>query len=129
MFNNAWFKKTTKKSILNKLGGHNVGCFSGRAIRHLDGKEYRGRPLVVEESRARPPNSTKVFVGNLSSTCTADDLHGLFQSFGRVLDCDKVKGQVIFHVSSKHRMLFLSKELLGSLQLVKVFAMVMSCAD
>uniref|UniRef100_UPI003AAF65AA RNA-binding protein 14a isoform X2 n=1 Tax=Centroberyx gerrardi TaxID=166262 RepID=UPI003AAF65AA len=64
-----------------------------RAIRHLDGKEYRGRPLVVEESRARPPNSTKVFVGNLSSTCSADDLHGLFQTFGRVLDCDKVKGQ------------------------------------
>uniref|UniRef100_A0A8C4ZDG2 RNA binding motif protein 14a n=1 Tax=Gadus morhua TaxID=8049 RepID=A0A8C4ZDG2_GADMO len=65
-----------------------------RAIRHLDGKEYRGRPLVVEESRARPPNSTKVFVGNLSSTCTADDLHGLFQSFGRVLDCDKVKARL-----------------------------------
>ncbi|KAM3868759.1 uncharacterized protein ACN63O_006118 [Diretmus argenteus] len=65
-----------------------------RAIRHLDGKEYRGRPLVVEESRARPPNSTKVFVGNLSSTCSADDLHGLFQTFGRVLDCDKVKARL-----------------------------------
>lgn len=65
-----------------------------RAIRHLDGKEYRGRPLVVEESRARPPNSTKVFVGNLSATCSADDLHGLFSSFGRVLDCDKVKGEL-----------------------------------
>lgn len=65
---------------------------SYRAIRHLDGKEYRGRPLVVEESRARPPNSTKVFVGNLSATCSADDLHGLFSTFGRVLDCDKVKG-------------------------------------
>lgn len=64
-----------------------------RAIRHLDGKEYRGRPLVVEESRARPPNSTKVFVGNISATCSADDLHGLFASFGRVLDCDKVKGE------------------------------------
>lgn len=65
---------------------------SRRAIRHLDGKEYRGRPLVVEESRARPPNSTKVFVGNISATCSADDLHGLFSTFGRVLDCDKVKG-------------------------------------
>lgn len=67
---------------------------SYRAIRHLDGKEYRGRPLVVEESRARPPNSTKVFVGNLSATCSADDLHGLFSTFGRVLDCDKVKGML-----------------------------------
>ncbi|KAM7398252.1 hypothetical protein PAMA_006245 [Pampus argenteus] len=69
-----------------------------RAIRHLDGKEYRGRPLVVEESRARPPNSTKVFVGNLSATCSADDLHGLFSTFGRVLDCDKVKARLCSNV-------------------------------
>lgn len=48
---------------------------------------------MVEESRARPPNSTKVFVGNISATCSADDLHGLFATFGRVLDCDKVKGE------------------------------------
>ncbi|XP_034746735.1 RNA-binding protein 4-like [Etheostoma cragini] len=69
-----------------------------RAIRHLDGKEYRGRPLVVEESRARPPNSTKVFVGNLAATCSADDLHGLFSTFGRVLDCDKVKARLCSNV-------------------------------
>uniref|UniRef100_A0A3P8X1E0 RNA-binding protein 14 n=1 Tax=Cynoglossus semilaevis TaxID=244447 RepID=A0A3P8X1E0_CYNSE len=69
-----------------------------RAIRHLDGKEYRGRPLVVEESRARPPNSTKVFVGNISATCSADDLHGLFSSYGRVLDCDKVKARLCSNV-------------------------------
>uniref|UniRef100_H3BW06 RNA-binding protein 14 n=1 Tax=Tetraodon nigroviridis TaxID=99883 RepID=H3BW06_TETNG len=69
-----------------------------RAIRHLDGKEYRGRPLVVEESRARPPNSTKVFVGNISATCSADDLHGLFATFGRVLDCDKVKARLCSNV-------------------------------
>lgn len=51
---------------------------------------------MVEESRARPPNSTKVFVGNISATCSADDLHGLFSTFGRVLDCDKVKGGLLF---------------------------------
>jgi RNA recognition motif-containing protein len=75
-----------------------------RAIRELNGREFRGRNLVVEESRGRPLHSTKVFVGNLSSTCTADDLHGLFQSFGRVLDCDKVKGQGILPLSSKQCM-------------------------
>ncbi|KAF3841054.1 hypothetical protein F7725_006916 [Dissostichus mawsoni] len=68
------------------------------AIRNLDGKEYRGRPLVVEESRARPPNSTKVFVGNLAATCSADDLHGLFSTYGRVLDCDKVKARLCSNV-------------------------------
>ncbi|CAL1573221.1 unnamed protein product [Knipowitschia caucasica] len=69
-----------------------------RAIRNLDGKEYRGRPLVVEESRARPPNSIKVFVGNLSATCSADDLHTLFSSYGKVLDCDKVKARLCSNV-------------------------------
>ncbi|KAJ3589220.1 hypothetical protein NHX12_010067 [Muraenolepis orangiensis] len=93
-----------------------------RAIRHLDGKEYRGRPLVVEESRARPPNSTKVFVGNLSSTCTADDLHGLFQSFGRVLDCDKVKarlcsnaGYAFVHMERKEEALLAIEGLNGTM--------------
>ena len=65
-----------------------------RAIRELNGRDFRGRNLVVEESRARPLNSTKVFVGNLSALCTADDLQELFQTFGKVLECDKVKGQL-----------------------------------
>ncbi|KAG7272025.1 hypothetical protein CRUP_004184 [Coryphaenoides rupestris] len=89
-----------------------------RAIRHLDGKEYRGRPLVVEESRARPPNSTKVFVGNLSSTCTADDLHGLFQSFGRVLDCDKAVLQrwlCVVHMERKEEALLAIDGLNGTM--------------
>lgn len=87
--------KCVSNSICFRLYLLIINCpVAFRAIRHLDGKEYRGRPLVVEESRARPPNSTKVFVGNISATCSADDLHGLFATFGRVLDCDKVKGEL-----------------------------------
>ncbi|XP_062300560.1 RNA-binding protein 14b isoform X3 [Scomber scombrus] len=63
-----------------------------RAIRELNGREFRGRNLVVEESRGRPLHSTKVFVGNLSGMCTTEDLQQLFQTFGKVLECDKVKG-------------------------------------
>ncbi|XP_016347536.1 RNA-binding protein 14b [Sinocyclocheilus anshuiensis] len=63
-----------------------------RAIRELNGREFKGRNLVVEESRGRPLHSTKVFVGNLSSMCTTEDLRELFQTFGKVLECDKVKG-------------------------------------
>lgn len=63
------------------------------AIRELNGREFRGRNLVVEESRGRPLNSTKVFVGNLSAMCSAEDLQELFQTFGKVLECDKVKGE------------------------------------
>lgn len=64
-----------------------------RAIRELNGREFRGRNLVVEESRGRPLHSTKVFVGNLSGMCTTEDLQQLFQTFGKVLECDKVKGK------------------------------------
>ncbi|XP_064837028.1 RNA-binding protein 4B-like [Oncorhynchus masou masou] len=65
-----------------------------RAIRELNGREFRGRNLVVEESRGRPLNSTKVFVGNLSAMCSAEDLQELFQTFGKVLECDKVKARL-----------------------------------
>ncbi|XP_061525386.1 RNA-binding protein 14b isoform X2 [Phycodurus eques] len=64
-----------------------------RAIRDLNGREFRGRNLVVEESRGRPLHSTKVFVGNLSGMCTTEDLQQLFQTFGKVLECDKVKAR------------------------------------
>ncbi|KAK6316718.1 hypothetical protein J4Q44_G00121180 [Coregonus suidteri] len=65
-----------------------------RAIRELNGREFHGRNLVVEESRGRPLHSTKVFVGNLSAMCSAEDLQELFQTFGKVLECDKVKARL-----------------------------------
>lgn len=68
---------------------------SDRAIRELNGLEFKGRNLVVEESRGRPLNSTKVFVGNLSALCSAEDLQELFQTFGKVIECDKVKGKLM----------------------------------
>ncbi|XP_068163799.1 RNA-binding protein 14b isoform X2 [Antennarius striatus] len=72
-----------------------------RAIRELSGREFRGRNLVVEESRGRPLHSTKVFVGNLSGMCTTEDLQQLFQTFGKVLECDKVKGYAFVHMENK----------------------------
>ncbi|XP_016393562.1 RNA-binding protein 14b isoform X2 [Sinocyclocheilus rhinocerous] len=72
-----------------------------RAIQELNGREFKGRNLVVEESRGRPLHSTKVFVGNLSSMCTTEDLRELFQTFGKVLECDKVKGYAFVHMENK----------------------------
>ncbi|XP_066574862.1 RNA-binding protein 14b isoform X2 [Amia ocellicauda] len=74
---------------------------AARAIEELNGREFRGRNLVVEESRGRPLHSTKVFVGNLSGMCTAEDLQELFQTFGKVLECDKVKGYAFVHMENK----------------------------
>ncbi|XP_056586385.1 RNA-binding protein 14a isoform X2 [Triplophysa dalaica] len=62
-----------------------------RAIRDLNGLDYRGKNLVVEESKGRPLNSTKVYVGNLCASCSVENLFDLFSGYGKVLDCDKVK--------------------------------------
>lgn len=64
------------------------------AIRGLNGIEFRGRNLVVEESRGRPQNSIKVYVGNLSALCTTAELHELFSRFGNVLEVEKVKSMM-----------------------------------
>ncbi|MBN3296281.1 RBM14 protein, partial [Amia calva] len=74
---------------------------AARAIEELNGREFRGRNLVVEESRGRPLHSSMVFVGNLSGMCTAEDLQELFQTFGKVLECDKVKGYAFVHMENK----------------------------
>ncbi|MGH0139480.1 UNVERIFIED_CONTAM: hypothetical protein FKN15_035757 [Acipenser sinensis] len=74
---------------------------AARAVQGLHGREFRGRNLVVEESRGRPRNSTKVFVGNLAALCSASDLQELFQTFGKVLECDKVKGYAFVHMESE----------------------------
>lgn len=65
-----------------------------RAIRDLNGLDYRGKNLVVEESKGRPLNSTKVYVGNLCASCSVENLYDLFSAYGKVLDCDKVKSKL-----------------------------------
>ncbi|KAG2469476.1 RBM14 protein, partial [Polypterus senegalus] len=82
-------------SVLRQFAFVHLAGLEGakRAIQQLNGCEFKGRNLVVEESRGRPVNSTKVFVGNLTALCTAQDLKELFQTFGKVLECDKVKEQ------------------------------------
>ncbi|XP_063059781.1 RNA-binding protein 14a isoform X2 [Engraulis encrasicolus] len=81
-------------SLLRQFAFVHLQGDTERAIRDLNGRDFKGRNLVVEESRMRPMNSTRVFVGNLSAQCTAEDLHELFQTFGRVIECDKVKARL-----------------------------------
>ncbi|XP_028659077.1 RNA-binding protein 14b [Erpetoichthys calabaricus] len=90
-------------SVLRQFAFVHLAGLEGakRAIQQLNGCEFKGRNLVVEESRGRPVNSTKVFVGNLTALCTAQDLKELFQTFGKVLECDKVKGYAFVHMEKK----------------------------
>lgn len=66
-----------------------------KAIADLDGMEFMGRPLVVNEPLkagekvARPQRSKqfKLYVGNLSFYTTGETLQAVFEEFGEVFDC------------------------------------------
>ena len=67
-----------------------------KAIEEMDGVEFDGRRLVVNEPlppgqkpppRRKPPGNTKIYVGNLSFYTVPDTLLDLFGEFGQVYDC------------------------------------------
>jgi len=68
---------------------------SDTAMAELDGAEFLGRPLVVNEplkkgeSPPRRPRAQqfKLYVGNLSFYTTQETLTGVFEEFGEVYDC------------------------------------------
>ncbi|XP_029467218.1 RNA-binding protein 14-like isoform X2 [Rhinatrema bivittatum] len=62
-----------------------------RAIAELNGRDLHGRRMVVELSRPRPLHTCKVFVGNVSAACSASELRQLFETYGKVVECDVVK--------------------------------------
>ncbi|KAJ1106399.1 hypothetical protein NDU88_003800 [Pleurodeles waltl] len=68
------------------------------AIAALNGRELNGRKMVVELSKPRPLNTWKVFVGNVSASCTATELRSLFEAYGRVVECDIVKDYAFVHM-------------------------------
>uniref|UniRef100_A0A7S4EFP4 RRM domain-containing protein n=1 Tax=Pseudo-nitzschia australis TaxID=44445 RepID=A0A7S4EFP4_9STRA len=67
-----------------------------KAMAELDGADFMGRPLVVNEPlkkgetlapRAPRPKQFKLYVGNLSFYTTRETLEGVFEEFGEVFDC------------------------------------------
>ncbi|GAX22600.1 hypothetical protein FisN_14Hh233 [Fistulifera solaris] len=74
---------------------------ANRAVSEANGKEFNGRPLVVNEPLqagerpARPTrnnnnnnsNNVKLYVGNLSFYTVRETLQEIFEEFGTVIDC------------------------------------------
>lgn len=67
-----------------------------KAMAELDGVDFLGRPLVVNEPLKKgetlPPRAPravqfKLYVGNLSFYTTKETLQGVFEEFGEVYDC------------------------------------------
>ncbi|XP_075693504.1 uncharacterized protein LOC142660665 isoform X2 [Rhinoderma darwinii] len=69
-----------------------------KAIEELNGREIHGKKIVVELSKPRPQNTWKIFVGNVGIDCDAADLRTMFETYGKVMECDVVKDYAFVHM-------------------------------
>ncbi|KAJ8348331.1 hypothetical protein SKAU_G00269200 [Synaphobranchus kaupii] len=68
------------------------------AIRRLHHHQLNGQTINVEMSRGKTKNSTKLHVGNISSSCTNQELRSKFEEYGPVVECDIVKDYAFVHM-------------------------------
>ncbi|KAI1902647.1 hypothetical protein AGOR_G00018120 [Albula goreensis] len=68
------------------------------AIRRLHHHQLNGQTINVEMSRGKTKNSTKLHVGNISSSCTNQELRAKFEEYGPVVECDIVKDYAFVHM-------------------------------
>ncbi|XP_035267332.1 RNA-binding protein 4.1-like isoform X2 [Anguilla anguilla] len=68
------------------------------AIRNLHHYELNGLAMNVELSRSKSKASTKLHVGNISSSCTNQELRAKFEEYGPVVECDIVKDYAFVHM-------------------------------
>ncbi|XP_043931910.1 RNA-binding protein 4B-like isoform X1 [Protopterus annectens] len=68
------------------------------AIRSLHQHVLHGVAINVEASRSKAKTSTKLHVGNISSSCTNQELRAKFEEYGPVLECDIVKDYAFVHL-------------------------------
>ncbi|XP_075693505.1 RNA-binding protein 14-like isoform X3 [Rhinoderma darwinii] len=76
-----------------------------KAIEELNGREIHGKKIVVELSKPRPQNTWKIFVGNVGIDCDAADLRTMFETYGKVMECDVVKGSLLTAVSLNYQII------------------------
>ena len=57
------------------------------AIENLNGQDVKGQEIKVEKAVAKQ-ETTKIWVGNLESAITSDDLRPLFEKYGTVTECE-----------------------------------------
>nr|XP_009301353.1 RNA-binding protein 4.1 isoform X2 [Danio rerio] len=68
------------------------------AIQNLHHYMLNGMAMNVEMSKGKPKTSTKLHVGNISSSCTNQELRAKFEEYGPVVECDIVKDYAFVHM-------------------------------
>uniref|UniRef100_A0A2R9C2C7 RNA-binding protein 4 n=1 Tax=Pan paniscus TaxID=9597 RepID=A0A2R9C2C7_PANPA len=66
-------------------------------IHNLHHYKLHGVNINVEASKNKSKASTKLHVGNISPTCTNQELRAKFEKYGPVIECDIVKDYVLIH--------------------------------
>ncbi|MGH0185093.1 UNVERIFIED_CONTAM: hypothetical protein FKN15_016815 [Acipenser sinensis] len=106
----AQYGKVTESDVVKDFGFvHMDEQAAQEAIRNLHHYELNGRLMNVEVSRNKkqqqqhpdptPPSATtKLHVGNISSTCTSQELRAKFEEYGPVIECDIVKEYAFVHM-------------------------------
>ncbi|MGH0182585.1 UNVERIFIED_CONTAM: hypothetical protein FKN15_009831 [Acipenser sinensis] len=108
----AQYGKVTESDLVKDFGFvHMDEQAAQEAIRNLHHYELNGRLMNVEVSRSKkqqqqqqhpdltpPLATTKLHVGNISSTCTSQELRAKFEAYGPVIECDIVKEYAFVHM-------------------------------
>ncbi|MBN3282838.1 RBM41 protein, partial [Polyodon spathula] len=106
----AQYGEVTESDVVKDFGFVHMDERSAQeAIKNLHHYELNGRLMNVEISRSKkqqqqltdpgPPwATTKLHVGNISSTCTSQDLRAKFEAYGQVAECDIVKEYAFVHM-------------------------------
>lgn len=72
------------------------------AIRNLHHKMMNGQAINVElskgKAKSRSRGSTKLYVSNIATTCTNQELRAKFEEYGPVMECDIVKDYAFVHL-------------------------------
>ncbi|XP_022916772.1 RNA-binding protein lark-like [Onthophagus taurus] len=86
-----------------------------RAIQNLNGYVVNGQKIKCEPSKPKNPTNptSKIFVGNLTSNVKACQIRELFEKYGRVVECDRIRNYGFVHMDTSTDVSLIIKELNG----------------
>lgn len=94
------FGKVTECDIIKNYGFVHMKDKkdADEAIKSLNRYKLHGVNINVEASKSKPKTSTKLHVGNVSKSCSVEELQAKFEEYGPVIECDIIKDYAFVHM-------------------------------